>query len=403
MRGLLMMAARRTALACMTGLSFVTASLGGLQAVNAADVADTTGVSGAKEDVMGLFVLHSPTWRAEADVMKRMQEEEQCQIRRQGRIEGARGAMSIQGLDRFSFFECARRPAAARHASWAQFQKDLKSDGALAVAGTYHRYQKDTPDVDTSNSRKYVLKISRLKGGKDDEFWADHTDFMDTALERPHAFTYKAAIRVDWAAGMPAPELFEVFYYDNDAQQELFLENNLDIRQRSATFNAKHMAEYVYMAARVETKEGTDKSPPGGNSPQDSSVGDDDASAFFAQYLDAYNAYDPVRASQNYNDTVTVIGKTVSQLSRDGMASLLGRFLGQLKDQGVKRFAWSHQGLQMLNDTTAIASNVAARYLADGTVFNTASATFVAVKTDAGWKISVLILHPSDAILPLGR
>ena len=130
-----------------------------------------------------------------------------------------------------------------------------------------------------------------------------------------------------------------------------------------------------------------------------------EATAFFKGYLDAYNAYDPDAASQNYADTalITGLGDTVRTMTREDMKNLLGRFLNNLKQNGVTKFEWTTLQVKALNDRVAVASNIATRFKADGTVFNTASATLIAHKTDGKWQVLMLNLHKPENILPLGQ
>lgn len=130
----------------------------------------------------------------------------------------------------------------------------------------------------------------------------------------------------------------------------------------------------------------------------------EEATIFFERYLDAYNVYDPEAAAQNYAETVMVTGldDTVRTLSRTDMKNLLARFLGRLEQNGVTRFEWETIQVRALSSRVAIASNVATRFMADGTVFNQASATLIAHKSEDKWQVVMLNLHPRENILPLG-
>ena len=80
---------------------------------------------------------------------------------------------------------------------------------------------------------------------------------------------------------------------------------------------------------------------------------------------------------------------------------LLESMQENMKARGYARSAWAHQHVKLLNDSTAVASNVGVRYKMDGTELERIGATYTLRKTDDGWKIAVLIGHAPDTILPL--
>lgn len=127
------------------------------------------------------------------------------------------------------------------------------------------------------------------------------------------------------------------------------------------------------------------------------------AQEFFSHYLDSYNANDAEGASQKYAESVTLTGVQAAPIlsTPQGMKKILEGFLGRLKAQGVTRYEWETLQVRMLGKNTALASNIAARYKADGTLHDKAAATFIAGYGESGWKILVLNIHEPKNVLVL--
>lgn len=127
------------------------------------------------------------------------------------------------------------------------------------------------------------------------------------------------------------------------------------------------------------------------------------ATTFFAHYLDSYNAYDAEAAAAKYADNIVLTGAADLALTvpREQMKNNISRFLGNLKSKGVVRFEWQTLQVKMLSKNIALASNVAVRYLKDGSEYNRAGATVFAQQNNGAWEIIMINLHSPENALPL--
>lgn len=133
-----------------------------------------------------------------------------------------------------------------------------------------------------------------------------------------------------------------------------------------------------------------------------------DITQFFEDYVANYNAFLKTgdlgavkKAAQNYLDPFTALGAPVTQLSRDRVEASLTTVLGGFRDNGVTSMRWRRINACPLNDTTALSSNVIVRFKADGSLYDTLSATFVLTLFDESWLISGVAFNDANASIEL--
>ena len=125
----------------------------------------------------------------------------------------------------------------------------------------------------------------------------------------------------------------------------------------------------------------------------------------FKHYMDKYNhfiATDELKIKPAlYNKQVMLIsGKgTTSTLSPEAMDKGVTAFLAGLKSKGVKKIAWENVEIQLLANNIALASNIAVRYLGDGSIYNKVGATYFLNKSSTGWSISAFAIHSDSKSL----
>src|SRR5690242_8876113 len=78
------------------------------------------------------------------------------------------------------------------------------------------------------------------------------------------------------------------------------------------------------------------------------------------------------------------------------LAAAFAPAIESLRTRGFGRSELSVRLSKMLSATAALVTGVAIRYKADGQELERVGVTYVLHKTDAGWKIAVLVLHDAD-------
>jgi hypothetical protein len=95
---------------------------------------------------------------------------------------------------------------------------------------------------------------------------------------------------------------------------------------------------------------------------------------------------------------VTKSGPVVRSTRADQEAIFEG-FLRGLVERGYASSRWEQLEVRLLDPETAIASGIAVRYRADGTVFERVAVTYALQDTAEGWKIFLSATHAPDSML----
>jgi ketosteroid isomerase-like protein len=80
---------------------------------------------------------------------------------------------------------------------------------------------------------------------------------------------------------------------------------------------------------------------------------------------------------------------------------LFAELMKGLKARSYARSGWGKLGVKRLSDHAALLSTRVVRYKTDGTELEQFGATYTFRKTDAGWKIAVVVVHDFDTVLEL--
>lgn len=125
----------------------------------------------------------------------------------------------------------------------------------------------------------------------------------------------------------------------------------------------------------------------------------------FSDYMLKYNHFlttDIMPVKPNlYSDPIMFItgsGNTVSQSSQQ-MNEQVVKFLSSLKAKGVHKIKWQQLNIRILSSTSAIASNLAGRYLQNGELFNQVGATYFISKAKGHWQISLFTVHDAKQVI----
>lgn len=171
-----------------------------------------------------------------------------CSVWRHGAVGASRGALSLGDATHFALASCETHQTATAEGRAALRYSLGLPESAILLEGAYRNTDIHPASMSETAERYYVLKISRFNNLDVDARQAEHTAFMTTAAQRPHAFITAATIDVDWATGMPTPDTVEVFHYEDYAESRAFVTVNEDIVTASDAFNAAHFDGYVYFA-----------------------------------------------------------------------------------------------------------------------------------------------------------
>lgn len=202
-------------------------------------------MSAEPQSETGLLILSPTPIEAGLDTPKII-ENTSCQLWRYGPIGGSRGALDLGEATHFALLACQGDQTDRAEGRAALRQGLNLPESAVMLEGEFRNRQDDFTSMADSLSRYYVVKIGAFNNQDPDARQAGHEDFMETAAQRPHAFTIDATIDVEWASGMATPDTVEVFFYPDYAESRGFARENEDILSASHIFNAAHFDRFVY-------------------------------------------------------------------------------------------------------------------------------------------------------------
>ncbi|WP_341503085.1 hypothetical protein [Gallaecimonas sp. GXIMD4217] len=136
---------------------------------------------------------------------------------------------------------------------------------------------------------------------------------------------------------------------------------------------------------------------------------DADIKLLFRHYMTKYNHFlqtSELKATPAlYGDTVMLMSNSVPPRTLTGelMNEQVTKFLTRLKQQGISRVEWESTNIKRLSPNLAIASNVAARYRRDGSLFNRVGATYYVYKQQGQWRISAFAIHDPGNVLSMTK
>ena len=118
-----------------------------------------------------------------------------------------------------------------------------------------------------------------------------------------------------------------------------------------------------------------------------------------ADYQGAFSGHDPQSAQLYYDEPCMFVeAQRVVLASRAEIEARLASTIQGLEARGWSHSEWVEMNFKQLNDSVALVSTVAVRYMMDGEELERIGATYAFRKTGSGWKIATAIPHPPDAI-----
>jgi ketosteroid isomerase-like protein len=123
---------------------------------------------------------------------------------------------------------------------------------------------------------------------------------------------------------------------------------------------------------------------------------------FLTEYYRAFSTLDVDAILPYFHEPSLLIGPqgVFDAATRPELAGLFTMTMEGLRARGYGRSELSLQQLQILSATAAHARGVALRYKTDGQELDRAGVTYVLHKSEAGWKIAVVVLHDVERVSP---
>jgi ketosteroid isomerase-like protein len=118
-------------------------------------------------------------------------------------------------------------------------------------------------------------------------------------------------------------------------------------------------------------------------------------------YEQAWSRHDAHAVADFYFEPAMRVSKggPVVRATRADQETFFEGYLRAIVARGYERSEWESLDARLLDAQTAIASGIAARYRADGTVLERVAATYELWHTDNGWKIFLSATHVPETVL----
>jgi ketosteroid isomerase-like protein len=120
-------------------------------------------------------------------------------------------------------------------------------------------------------------------------------------------------------------------------------------------------------------------------------------------YADDITRRDPAAAAAHYGTPclwLTDQGPVVFG-TQEELVAQFAALLERLRDRGYTGSEYTTLRVRALGERTALVSAAAVRYGQGGRELERIGATYTLHRSDAGWKVTVLVLHPPDRVVPL--
>ena len=123
----------------------------------------------------------------------------------------------------------------------------------------------------------------------------------------------------------------------------------------------------------------------------------------YTEYFGAFQTLDPEAVLPYYHLPFMVLSPAGVAAAGDTASArtMFSGMMSALRGRGYARSEWSRLGVQQLGEDAAMLGCGVARFKTDGTVLERFGATYTFRRTDAGWKIAVLVVHDAGAMLDL--
>ena len=120
-------------------------------------------------------------------------------------------------------------------------------------------------------------------------------------------------------------------------------------------------------------------------------------------YLADLTRQDPAAAATHYQTPclwLTDQGPVIFG-TREELVAQFAALLDRLRASGYTGGGYTSLHVRVLGERTALVSAAAVRYGEGGRELERIGATYTLHRSDAGWKITVLVAHPPDRVVPL--
>lgn len=129
---------------------------------------------------------------------------------------------------------------------------------------------------------------------------------------------------------------------------------------------------------------------------------EDEALAAYALYLEAFNARDAAKAASFYAAPMPVVTQRGHRMlsTQAEVEAMLSGSLTALAAKGFASTRFGRKSLHAMNDSTVLLSADFVRGRADGSTIETVACTYVMSRSESGWAIVTMIVHPPESVLP---
>ena len=133
-------------------------------------------------------------------------------------------------------------------------------------------------------------------------------------------------------------------------------------------------------------------------SPGSNSMDQADVIRVLHEYYTAFSTLNVDAVLPYFNEPSLLIGPqgAFAATTRTLLSTALSPAMDGLRARGFGRTELRVRNLQSLSATATLVGGVAQRYKIDGQELDQAGVTYVLYKSEAGWKIAVLIYHPDE-------
>jgi len=120
-------------------------------------------------------------------------------------------------------------------------------------------------------------------------------------------------------------------------------------------------------------------------------------------YEQAWSRHDAAAIAAFYFEPAMRVSKSgpVIRVNRADQESFFAGYLRAMIERGYERSEWEFLNGSLLDAQTALASGIAVRYRADGSVLERVGLTYHLWKTGDGWKIFLSATHAPERVLRL--
>lgn len=118
-------------------------------------------------------------------------------------------------------------------------------------------------------------------------------------------------------------------------------------------------------------------------------------------YEQAWSRHDAHAVASFYFEPAMRVGKAgpVVRPTRADQQAFFEGYLRSIVGRGYDRSEWESLEVRLLDAQTGLASGIAVRYRADGSVLERVAVTYSLWSTDQGWKIFLSATHAPETVL----